>query len=94
MGGDFNVILDLIEKNGGVRKITKDMLDFRNFMQRIEFIECKLTKGWFTWMNRRKGFSNIAERLDIFLIDNYWMKEEIHISLKVLPSSISEHYPV
>ncbi|GLJ31647.1 hypothetical protein SUGI_0635780 [Cryptomeria japonica] len=94
MGGDFNAILDLMEKNGGASKITKDMLDFRDFVQRIEAIDCKPTKGWFTWNNRRKGFSNILEHLDIFLINNYWMKEGIQISSKILPFSISDHYLV
>ncbi|GLJ32356.1 hypothetical protein SUGI_0651160 [Cryptomeria japonica] len=32
IGGDFNVILDLADKHGGIRKITREILDFKNFV--------------------------------------------------------------
>ncbi|XP_059064693.1 uncharacterized protein LOC131856787 [Cryptomeria japonica] len=55
IGGDFNVILELADKRGGIRKVTRDILDFRNFIQKIEVVDCKPTDGWFTWNNRRQG---------------------------------------
>ncbi|GLJ11405.1 hypothetical protein SUGI_0166330 [Cryptomeria japonica] len=48
IGGDFNVILDLSEKSGGTKKITNDMLNFRNFVQKLEVVDCKPSVGWFT----------------------------------------------
>ncbi|XP_059066331.1 uncharacterized protein LOC131857650 [Cryptomeria japonica] len=70
------------------------MLEFRNFVQKLDVVGCKPSKGWFTWTNRRMGFSNIVERLDKFLISSYWLKEDIQVSTKTLPYSVSDHFPV
>ncbi|XP_057836251.2 uncharacterized protein LOC131046507 [Cryptomeria japonica] len=94
MGGDYNALLDLTEKKGGTNKITKDMLAFGDFIRRCNLSDCIPLEGWFTWTNRRRGFSNIAERLDRFLSGNEWLKEGIQLTTKVLPLSLSDHYPV
>ncbi|XP_059073403.1 uncharacterized protein LOC131874170 [Cryptomeria japonica] len=59
--GDFNEIMDLSEKNRGMSIISRDMLDFREFVQKIEAVDCIPSEGWFKWTNRRMGFTNITE---------------------------------
>ncbi|XP_059074891.1 uncharacterized protein LOC131874942 [Cryptomeria japonica] len=94
VGGDFNAILDLTEKRGGSNRISKEMLEFKNFVRRIEATDCIPVEGWFTWTNRRQGFTNIAERLDRFLVGEGWILEGIPTIASTLPISTSDHYPL
>lgn len=45
IGGDFNALLDLSEKSGGINKIKKDTLGFKNFLHQIGAMDCTPTKG-------------------------------------------------
>ncbi|GLJ40571.1 hypothetical protein SUGI_0837430 [Cryptomeria japonica] len=94
IGGDFNTILDLLEKMGGSKKVTSDMLNFRNFVQKVGVTDCKPSAGWFTWNNKRSRLANIVERLDRFLIGSYWSEANMATSIKTLPYCISGHFPV
>ncbi|XP_059064722.1 uncharacterized protein LOC131856809 [Cryptomeria japonica] len=92
--GDFNSIVDLLEKKGGINKINKDMIGFRDFIQVIEAVDCIPSEGWFTWTNRRLGFTNIAERLDRFLTGTKWFMEGTPIIVKTFSFHVSDHYPI
>lgn len=48
VGGYFNTILDLSKKSGGLGRISRDMLDFRDFVHMIGVVDCKPSEGWFT----------------------------------------------
>ncbi|XP_059066306.1 uncharacterized protein LOC131857630 [Cryptomeria japonica] len=82
------------EKKGGTNKISRDMVEFRDFIQGIEAVDCILSEEWFTWMNRRMGLTNIAERLDRFLTETKWIMEGIPISVKTLPYCLSDQFPI
>ncbi|GLJ44911.1 hypothetical protein SUGI_0945520 [Cryptomeria japonica] len=61
IGGDFNAILDLLEKMGGLKKVTSEMLNFRHFVQKVGVTDCKPSAGWFTRNNKRPRLANIVE---------------------------------
>ena len=66
LGGDFNTILNLDEKVGGVQQITQASKEFKIWCDSHKLIDIPLTNGNFTWNNRRKDFNYIVEKLDIF----------------------------
>lgn len=68
MGGDFNVILELSEKSGGIRNVSQPILGFRTFVVKCGLLDCPTKNGTFMWTNRRKDFTSIVEILDRFLI--------------------------
>ncbi|GLJ30750.1 hypothetical protein SUGI_0609570 [Cryptomeria japonica] len=70
------------------------MLDFREFIQKINAIDYTPTNGWYTWTNRRMGFANIAERLDKFLTRSQWIMDAILTTATMLPYGVSDHHPV
>ncbi|XP_059070557.1 uncharacterized protein LOC131860196 [Cryptomeria japonica] len=86
MAGDFNAILDFNDKVGGLRKPTKVMEDFREFVYNCRLVDVIPKNGKFTWNNRRLKFSNILERLDMFFVGEWWM-----LSNHTLKTSIEPH---
>ncbi|KAL4325747.1 hypothetical protein GQ457_11G028050 [Hibiscus cannabinus] len=50
LGGDFNEILTLSEKQGGNRKPHHQLTDFRECLIRNNLTDCKPSQGWFTWL--------------------------------------------
>lgn len=70
IGGDFNVIMDLKEKMGGSRKILQNQKYFLKLFEENNLVDA--SNGIFTGNNRRKGFTNIAERLDRFFMSENW----------------------
>ncbi|KAK8562313.1 hypothetical protein V6N12_010397 [Hibiscus sabdariffa] len=72
LGGDFNEILTLSEKQGGSRKPHHHMTDFRECLLRNNLSDCKPSQGWFTWLQSGPRVSPIRERLDRFVADDAW----------------------
>lgn len=66
IGGDFNVILHLSEKKGGIQRELQAHTNFSNWVSRNNLLDIKRGNVIFTWNNKRKGFNNIAEKLDSF----------------------------
>ncbi|KAL4308171.1 hypothetical protein GQ457_01G020480 [Hibiscus cannabinus] len=72
LGGDFNEILTLYEKQGGNRKPHHQLTDFRECLLRNNLVDCKPSQGWFTWMKSGPRVAPTRERLDRFIADNDW----------------------
>ena len=53
LGGDFNMILNLSEKKGGIRREDPDMALFRELLQDLHLVDIPTVNGDFTWNNRR-----------------------------------------
>lgn len=67
MGGDFNVVLKLEEKQGRSNKISALMHDFGCFLSENDLIDIPAKNGLFTWSNKRDGGGCINEKLYRFL---------------------------
>ncbi|XP_059064893.1 uncharacterized protein LOC131856944 [Cryptomeria japonica] len=74
VAGDFNALLDLDEKKGGLRMSNKVMEDFRDFVAQNHLMDVVPNNGLFTWTNRRANFAHILERLDKHFIGSYWVE--------------------
>ncbi|XP_059066656.1 uncharacterized protein LOC131857894 [Cryptomeria japonica] len=68
MAGEFNAIIKLSEKKGGVMQLDPSSYLFWDSISTLHLIDIKSSNGLFTWNNRRVGECWIAERLDRFLL--------------------------
>ncbi|XP_059068884.1 uncharacterized protein LOC131859306 [Cryptomeria japonica] len=93
-GGDFNAISSDDEKCGGIFPNKHILEDFSAFILNNDLVDCKTLNGSFTWTNRRKYFSQIAERLDHFLISDNWISSDVDVVATILPYASSDHFPV
>ncbi|GLJ54602.1 hypothetical protein SUGI_1173000 [Cryptomeria japonica] len=94
IGEDFNAITKALDKRGGSNKLPPADLDFNDWINRNSPLEIQTVENTFTWNNRRKGFSNIAEKLDRFFIHGGLKELNYTMEAEILPLSISDHYPL
>lgn len=94
LGGDFNDILDVSKKSGGIIPNKKSIEDFNAFISDMSLFYCKPNNGLFKLTNMRKNFSQIAEHLDKFLLSSNWFDSDIESFSSILPLSGSNHFPV
>ena len=94
IGGDFNTILDLKEKYGGSHILTRNIVDFREWVRVYKLIEIPTSNEVFTWNNRRKDFNYIAEKLDRFFFKGELVELDLTITTSIQPIAGSDHYPV
>ncbi|GLJ40786.1 hypothetical protein SUGI_0843510 [Cryptomeria japonica] len=92
--GDFNALLDLDEKKGGLRMSNKVVEDFREFVVQNHLLDVVSKNGLFTWTNQRANFAHILERLDRHLIGESWMESSFQVEASILPIFLSDHFPV
>ncbi|XP_059077996.1 uncharacterized protein LOC131876577 [Cryptomeria japonica] len=94
VAGDFNATLSSSEKHGGVRRLSRSQLDFQSFVNENALFEVVAKGGDFTWTDRRRGFSNIAEKLDRFFLVGDWNVSPVVFEAEVLAISGSDHFLV
>ncbi|TYG71122.1 hypothetical protein ES288_D05G368900v1 [Gossypium darwinii] len=90
VGGDFNAILNNAEKDGGRKKLRKDMEDFSDILEELALVDVKTDNGWFTWSNNREGPNLVKERLDRFLIPEDLIEKMPFINTRVVRQSKSD----
>lgn len=94
IGGDFNLIRNLGEKKGGIRKEDQTMEEFNDMIKELKLVDIPTTNGIHTWNNRRGGKNQIASRLDRFLLSEQILNKDVFIESKILPSLGSDHWPI
>ena len=94
IGGDFNLIVNLEEKNGGRRTMDKFQEAFRECLARGLLIDVETGNGWFTWNNKRGGEHLVASRLDRFLVAENIMHSTGDFMAAVLLANGSDHWPI
>ncbi|GLJ25223.1 hypothetical protein SUGI_0482560 [Cryptomeria japonica] len=91
---DFNALLDIDEKVGGLQKPSKVMDDFQEFVSNCKLIDIIAKNGRFTWTNRRLNFASISERLDRFLVGEWWINGDYSLETEIVPQIKSDHLPL
>lgn len=93
IGGDFNAIRHLGEKQGGRRNLEQRDEDL-NFIKELQLLEPLCVKGNFTWSNLRSKEHLILEKLDRFLVSPNWLTQEVGMQTEILSTAGSDHKPV
>ncbi|XP_057871826.2 uncharacterized protein LOC131078174 [Cryptomeria japonica] len=94
IAGDFNALLDVDEKEGGLKKCSKFMEDFREFIEQNKLIDIIPKNGKFTRTNRRLNFSKISEILDWFFAREWWWSGDRELETCIVPQCGSDHLPI
>ncbi|PPR88593.1 hypothetical protein GOBAR_AA32106 [Gossypium barbadense] len=91
VGGDFNAILNLSEKEGGRSKPKVLMEEFCNILEELKLTDIKPCNGWFTWTNNREGDRFVKERLDRFVASDVILDKFPFLASYVVRQSKSDH---
>ncbi|XP_057818721.2 uncharacterized protein LOC131031588 [Cryptomeria japonica] len=94
VAGDFNATLSFSDKRGGVGRMCRTQSDFQSFVNSNTLFEVVAKGGNFTWTNRQRIFSNIAEKLDRFFLVGDWNLAPLVFGAEVLAISGSDHFSV
>lgn len=94
LGGYFNTILNLEEKRGGSQQISQSSKDFLKWCDYHNLLDIPFKNGNFTWNNKRKDFTYIAEKLDKFFIKGNLDESNLNIQTTILPIAGSDHFLV
>ncbi|KAL5736640.1 hypothetical protein ACOSQ2_031428 [Xanthoceras sorbifolium] len=92
--GDFNEILHLGEKDGGVERPRYLMTNFRNTLNDCMLQDLGFAAPRFTWCNGRKNQDFVQERLDRFVSSLDWQQLFPFLVVSHLDSWGSNHRPI
>ena len=90
--GDFNEIVSVEEKLGGVLRPQKQMDDFREVIHQCRFKDLGFVGPKFTWCNMQEGESILLLRLDRALATPEWIDHYKNVKVHHLVESTSDHY--
>jgi exonuclease III len=94
LGGDFNMITTLQEKKGGQHRLDVDSEAFKETVEKLRLADIQMSNGCYTWHRRRGSSYQIVMRLDKFSVSKSLLQARNPISTKILPFSISNHFPI
>ncbi|KAL0012555.1 hypothetical protein SO802_007663 [Lithocarpus litseifolius] len=89
--GDFNEILSMEEKLGGLSRSQNQMEKFRNVVNYCGFKDLGYVGPDFTWCNMREGAGRMSLRLDRVLATNDWINKFGEVRVHHLVNSTSDH---
>lgn len=92
--GDFNMILDQADKNGGRLVSTSSTGGLRKFIDDNGLIDLGFKGYAYTWTNRRMGNTNIQERLDRGFANSPWRILFPEATVTHLSALQSDHRPI
>ena len=91
--GDFNELLMVEEKKGGVPRSHHLMQMFREALDQCDFVDLGFSGPAFTWHGRRRG-ELIWERLDRGVANYEWLSRFPTGRVQVLSCFTSDHRPI
>ena len=91
---EFNLVRNLDKKKGGIRKLNPISEYFNEVIANLELVDVRMTNGTFTWNNKTTRDRGITYRLYWFLVYESIMKAGGELSVVVLPSGDSNHWPI
>ena len=92
--GDFNAILSLKEKLGGVPRSQNQMESFRGVVNRCGFKDMDYCKADFTWCNQQEGVDRVYLRLDHAFATLDWLEHFCNLIVHHLVNATSDHCPL
>ena len=92
--GDFNEILEQLEKDGGAQRREVQMDLFRNTLKNCQLSDLGFIGPKFTWVNSQVDGTFIRERLDRAIANHQWCRSHGSSVVKVLATCSSDHNPL
>jgi len=92
--GDFNIIMSLVEKKGGIRQLDRDVEDLSNFIDTTKMVDLKTNNDQFTWNNKQMNQHQVVTRLDKFLVSDSIIMQGMTLDCNILPWGGSYHWLV
>ncbi|OVA06545.1 Ribonuclease H domain [Macleaya cordata] len=92
--GDFNAVLRIDEKKGGLLPKANAMSDFWECVNTCNLIESQSTGIKYTWCNNQIGHRRILCKLDRAFFNSAWSNHFGNWSIKALTRSKSDHSPL
>lgn len=83
-----------LTKKEGTRVLGKDSLAFQTFIDKMKLVDIVTSNGIFTWNNKRGGESQVAYKLDRFIILEDLMFNDKEMVASMLPFGGADHWPV
>ena len=94
IGGDFNTIVDLDEKIGGIHHLPQSSLFFKACIEKHDMIDVPINNGSFTWNNKRKYSTYITKKLDRFFILGDLDEDNMNFQSAIFPITGFNHFLV
>ena len=92
--GDFNEILTMEEKQGGLLRPLRPMQEFREALLQCGLVDLGFQGNIFTWSNGREGEGFVQERLDRACGTIEWRALFPHVKVNHLQVTYSDHVPI
>ena len=89
--GDFNEMVSVEEKFGGVQRSQRQMGDFRNAIHQCGFKDLGFIGPEFTWCNMQEGENRMYLRLDRAFATPDWIDHFKEVKVHHLVGSTSDH---
>ncbi|XP_075653882.1 uncharacterized protein LOC142624234 [Castanea sativa] len=89
--GDFNEVLSVTEKEGGVGRACRQIENFRECLKDTGLRDLRYTGSWFTWAGERRGYGCIWERIDRALGTIEWRNKFLQARLFHIANLASDH---
>ncbi|KAL8171581.1 hypothetical protein V2J09_023385 [Rumex salicifolius] len=94
IGGDFNVIISLSERQGGSVGLMPDSAVFSDLINRRELIDMRFSSSKFTWRRGAADAPTVSKRLDRFLMNIPTRTVWDEAAVSHLPAVRSDHNPL
>lgn len=88
------MIKSLTKKKGDTITLGRDFTAFQNFINNMKLVDAETINGTFTWNNKRGGASQVASKLDRFMIPKDLFLIGPDMLALILPFGGSDHWPV
>ena len=88
------MIRSLLEKKGGTRQLGSDSIAFQDFIMNMGLVDIEIINGTFTWNNKRGGASQVASKLDRFIVLEDLILTRPSMTASIFPFGGSDHWLV
>ncbi|XP_026398539.1 uncharacterized protein LOC113294364 [Papaver somniferum] len=92
--GDFNCVLRMEEKKGGIPIKEVYMNEFTSWISDNSLVEVDSLGKKYTWSNRQKGSRRIVSKHDRAVVNDAWFFKYDNWRCKALPRICSDHSPL
>lgn len=92
--GDFNSVLILEDKRGGLAHLGPSSELLHENLDHFHIFDVKPLNGIFMWNNLRGGENAILERLDRFIVPFFWNSGNLFFSSKIFDWQGFDFWPI